>query len=203
NQAGKFVITATQMLQSMVSNPTPTRAETSDVANAILDGSDVIMLSGETSIGKYPVLAVKEMTKITRSVQGSVTSRILPESNISTAISHSVAGLCHHLPITRVVALTSGGFTARMISRFRLRQQIIAITPDKTICKALTLYYGIEPMQIPVMPRKKIMKEVAKFLQSRKMIHKNDLILFTGSIYKKESGSTNLIEIHSADEILS
>jgi pyruvate kinase len=204
NKAGKLVITATQMLQSMIENPVPTRAETSDVANAILDGTDVIMLSGETAAGKYPVLAVKEMTKIALETEKYVESKVqnADTKSISMAISGSIKELTSILPITKIVTLTRFGFTAKIISRFRLKQQIIAITPDNIIRKRLELYYGVLPLVFPDFPTENRIYKCTRFLFRKKYISRNDLILFTAGVFPAQSGSTNMIEIHHASEMI-
>lgn len=204
NRAGKFVITATQMLQSMVNEVVPTRAETSDVANAILDGTDVLMLSGESAAGKHPVLAVREMAKIARETEPHVESRIgeFESGEISTAISKCIFDITKMLPITKVVTLTKSGYTARIISRFRLRQPIIALTPDKSVKKKLDMYYGLIPIVFPDLPTEKRISEGTRHLFRKKIISKNDMILFTAGVFPAKSGSTNLIEIHYAAEMI-
>jgi pyruvate kinase len=205
NQAGKLVITATQMLQSMIDNPLPTRAETSDVANAILDGTDAIMLSAETAAGKYPVLAVREMAKIAAEVEPNVKNLIETNtsSDISGAISKSIYEMTKILPISKIITFTNSGYTARIISRFRLNKDIIAITKDNPVRKELELYYGIRPFVFPEMPTRERILKVAKFLFRKKLINKEDMVLFTASVMSLTPKSTNLIEIHKVKDLLS
>ncbi len=204
NSVGKLVITATQMLQSMINNSSPTRAETSDVANAILDGTDCIMLSGETTIGGFPVLAVKEMTRIAKEVEPSVRSFVKIDSNISIseAISMSIYEITKVLPITKIVTLTKTGYTARIISRFRLINNIIAITPSESVKRRMNLYYGVIPVVFEEMPaRERIMKST-RYLYKKNLLNKKDLVLYTAGVLSKEHGSTNLIEIHNVNDLL-
>ncbi|HXX87803.1 MAG TPA: pyruvate kinase, partial [Candidatus Acidoferrum sp.] len=132
NQRGKIVVTATEMLESMTHQPSPTRAEVSDVANAILDGTEVTMLSGETAVGEYPVESVSMMSRIANETEKAVESHIEDEGfvNVSDTISEAVQRICQEMPVDKVVTLTRSGYTARMISRFKLIQPIIAVTPD-------------------------------------------------------------------------
>ena len=132
NQRGKLVVTATEMLESMIHQPIPTRAEVSDVANAILDGTDTVMLSGETAIGAYPVEVVKMMSKITNETEKAVKSNVeeMAYNNISDTVSRAIQRICQSMPIDKVVTLTRSGYTARMIARFKISQPIIAVTPN-------------------------------------------------------------------------
>ncbi len=204
NQKGILVITATQMLQSMIENSTPTRAETSDVANAILDGTDCVMLSGETAIGKHPVLSIKEICKIASETESHVKENIImtSENTVSEAISRSIQEMAKHLPISKIITLTRTGYTARLISRFKLKQKVIAITPSDTVKKKLELYYGIIPVVIPEMPTRERIEKTAKYLLKRKLIAKNDLLLFTAGVFPVKTGSTNLIEVHRAKDLI-
>ncbi|HSV50347.1 MAG TPA: pyruvate kinase, partial [Candidatus Acidoferrales bacterium] len=124
NQRGKLVITATEMLESMIYQPSPTRAEVSDVANAILDGSDAIMLSGETAVGKYPVEAVDMMARIAHETEAAVKSNVEATHyiNISDTVSKAIQEICLSMPVDKVIALTRTGYTARMIARFKINQ---------------------------------------------------------------------------------
>ncbi len=206
NQEGKLVITATQMLHSMVENPIPTRAETSDVANAILDGTDAVMLSAETSIGKYPVLAVKEMTKIAKEVENTrknnfvITER---SSDISEAISKSIYEMQHILPISKIITFTKTGYTARIISRYRLSKEIYAITSDNSLRKRLDLYYGIRSFVFPEMQTRKRILKVTKEFYKQGLIEKHDLVLFCAGILVTKPGVTNMIEVHKTEDLLS
>jgi pyruvate kinase len=149
NYAGKPVITATQMLRSMVNSPRPTRAEAADVANAVLDGTDAVMLSEETASGSYPVEAVRFMDRIaTKAEAGFPYERFLhltPRKEISPSVAHASCVLADHLNAAAIVAHTRSGLTAEYISRFRPRQPIIALSPDDKTLRKLSLYWGCLP----------------------------------------------------------
>jgi pyruvate kinase len=150
NQRGKLVVTATEMLESMVHQPQPTRAEVSDVANAILDGSDAVMLSGETAVGQYPADAVEMMTRIANEAETAVKSKVedTPFVNISDTVSRAIYRICQTMPLDKVITLTKTGYTARMIARFKIAQPIIAVTPDLKVKKKLELTFGVQPVHI-------------------------------------------------------
>lgn len=158
NDAGKPVITATQMLESMIKNPVPTRAEVSDVANAILDGTDAIMLSEETTLGEYPVEAVKVMAKIAKEVENSLSERESvhtkaepkrhKESETTDSITSSVVKTSHDVKAKAIIALTHSGFTARMISRHKPIAYIFALSADEKTVNQMCLSYGCVPILI-------------------------------------------------------
>ena len=131
----------------MVHQPQPTRAEVSDVANAILDGSDAVMLSGETAIGEYPVEAVEMMSRIAHETETAVKSKVedMPFVNISDTVSRAIYRICQSMPLDKVITLTKTGYTARMIARFKIAQPIIAVTPDLKVKKQLELTFGVQP----------------------------------------------------------
>jgi pyruvate kinase len=136
NQNGKLVVTATEMLESMIHQPAPTRAEVSDVANAILDGTDVVMLSGETAVGQYPVEAVEMMTRIAHATENTVKSHVEDYgtfTNISDTISKAIQRICQDMPVDKIITMTISGYTARMIARFKVAQPIIAVQPKKKV----------------------------------------------------------------------
>lgn len=152
NRAGVPVITATQMLESMIRNPRPTRAEASDVANAILDGTDAIMLSGETAMGAYPIAAVATMARIAAEAERAlkVEERAFCHPDvIAEAVAHASVDTARHLSAAAIIAPTVSGFTARLLSHFRPSCPIIAVTPDPVVQRRLTLYWGVEPLLAP------------------------------------------------------
>ena len=204
NQRGKIVITATQMLESMVENPIPTRAEASDVANAILDGSDAVMLSEETSIGKYPVECVEMMTKIAREAERIVTSKVATDGfyNISETVSKSINLIASSMPLDKIVTLTRSGYTARMIARFRLKQPIIAVTDNQMVKRQMELIYGVEPVFIRYREARDIILNVAKILEMKRLIRGEDYVLFTAGIRTEKPHESNLIEIHRVSDLL-
>ncbi|MFX1466700.1 MAG: pyruvate kinase, partial [Promethearchaeota archaeon] len=151
NRYGKPVITATQMLESMTTNPRPTRAEASDVANAVLDGTDAVMLSGETAVGNYPVESVKTMDRIAKNAEGSMPYRD-PDyydhghENVAEVIGHVIHTITKEMDVAAIITVTTGGFTARMISKYRPKKSIIAITQDERVMRQLRLLWGVFPL---------------------------------------------------------
>lgn len=204
NQRGKIVVTATEMLESMTHQPSPTRAEVSDVANAILDGTEVTMLSGETAVGEYPVESVSMMSRIANETEKAVESHIEDEGfvNVSDTISEAVQRICQEMPVDKVVTLTRSGYTARMISRFKLIQPIIAVTPDARVKKQLELSFGVYPVHIDYPEEKDHILSTANKLHSMGIIRDQDTILFTAAFRTSKQHSSNLIEIHDIRELL-
>jgi pyruvate kinase len=204
NQKGKIVVTATEMLESMTYQPIPTRAEVSDVANAILDGTEVIMLSGETAVGRYPVESVLMMSKIANETEKAVESHIEDEGfiNISDTISKAVPRICQEMPVDKVVTLTRSGYTARMISRFKILQPIIAVTPDKHVKRKLELSFGVYPVHIDYLKEDDHIMATSNKLHSMGLIHDQDTILFTAAFRISKPHSSNLIEIHNIRELI-
>ncbi len=161
NAAGKPVVTATQMLESMSSNPRPTRAEAGDVANAILDGTDCVMLSGETAAGAYPAEAVETMDRIAREVEASEVyarlldarrSRFTPGPDIAEAIAYAASETADRIGAAAIVVPTISGTTARMISRNRPRRRIVAGVPDEKVRRRLLVHWGVVPVEMPLLP---------------------------------------------------
>ncbi len=204
NQTGKTVATATEMLESMMRQPTPTRAEVSDVANAILDGTDAMMLSGETSIGKYPVESVSMMSRIARETETAASSHVEDGNfiNISDTISKAVQRICQSMPVDKIVTLTRSGYTARMIARFRIAQPIIAVTPEKRVKKQLELVFGVYPVHIDYRNEKDRIIVVANKLHSMGLINDEDTVLFTAAFRTVMKHASNLIEIHNIRELM-
>jgi len=203
NQRGKTVVTATEMLESMMHNSIPTRAEVSDVANAILDGTEATMLSGETAIGQYPVEAVKMMSRIAVEAERAIKCQVEDEGfiNISDTISRAIQRICEEMPVNKVVTLTRSGYTARMISRFKITQPIIAVTPDAGVRRQLELAFGVSPVQIDYREENDRILTVAKRLQSAGLIDDEDTILFTAAFRTSQKHASNLIEIHKIKEL--
>jgi pyruvate kinase len=204
NQRGKLVITATEMLESMIYQSSPTRAEVSDVANAILDGSDAIMLSGETAVGKYPVEAVDMMARIAHETESAVKSNVEATRyiNISDTVSKAIQEICLSMPVDRVIALTRTGYTARMIARFKITQPIIAVTPDIKVKKQLELIFGVKPIMIDYLCEKDMIAAVAHKLYDMKLIGANETVLFTAGKRTNLKHASNAIEIHKIEELL-
>jgi pyruvate kinase len=203
NKVGKPVITATQMLESMVNAPRPTRAEVTDVANAIFDGTDAIMLSEETSIGKYPVQAVKMMAKIARETEAELPyEQILSqrggwlEQETDEVISYSACHTAYSLRAATVVAFTQSGSTAGRVSRYRPRVPILAITPDAVVVGRLMLRWGVYPFQIArASSVDDLFSTGAKLSKELGLAKTGDLIVITGGIPVGVAGSTNLLKV--------
>jgi len=203
NQAGKPVITATQMLESMVNAPRPTRAEVTDVANAIFDGTDAIMLSAETSIGKYPVQAVKMMTKIAREVEDKLPyEQILSErgrwleQETDELISYSACHTAHRLGAVALVAFTQSGSTAGRVSKYRPRIPILAITPSTVEVTRLLLHWGVHPIQIATASSvDDLFTTGARLSKELGLAKPGDLIVITGGVPIGIAGSTNLLKV--------
>ncbi len=207
----KVVIVATQMLESMIENPIPTRAETSDVANAILDGTDAIMLSGETAAGAYPVEAVAMMRKIADEVENSQFMRknkfprkMVEEEKDSQAmaIGMSIADMSKKMDIKAVVTITASGFTAKFLSEGRLSVPIYACCPKKEICRYIKLYRGVFPITIDIEGKidRPTLQQVDKFLINELKFSQGDSVIFTGSVPELLSGGTNFIKVHQIEK---
>jgi len=203
NQRGKLVVTATEMLESMVHNPQPTRAEVSDVANAILDGSDAIMLSGETAIGLYPVEAVEMVSRISNETEPAVKSAVepVPFINISDTVSRAIYKICQSMPLDKIVTLTKTGYTARMLARFKFAHPIIAITPDVKVKKQLELVFGVQPVVIDYLTEKDTISFVANKLYSLNLLSDKDTVLFTAGTHTTMRHASNSVEIHKMAEL--
>jgi pyruvate kinase len=198
NRAGKPVIVATQMLASMVSSPRPSRAEVSDVANSILDGADAIMLSDETTIGDYPEEAVQMMTSIAQKTEshflyGGHRNKIM-RCEIADAVSHSAITLADETGATHIVALTESGNSARMISRFRPKQPIIAISPNKKTQSQILLSYGCYAFEAKASNNiEEVSTNIKQLLTSKKLAKKGDIFILVAGIPFGSSGGTNTI----------
>lgn len=205
NQAGKPVITATQMLESMINSPRPTRAEVTDVANAVFDGSDALMLSAETSMGKYPVEAVRMMAKIARETESKLPlEHLLLERGREIApqtdemISYDAGYTAHKLGAVAIVALTESGSTARRVSKYRPKVPIIAITPQHRILGRLALCWGVHPLLMPVPPSvTELFATGAKLAKDLGLARSGDLIVITGGIPIGVTGTTNLLKVET------
>ncbi len=212
NQAGKFVITATQMLDSMQKNPRPTRAEVSDVANAIFDGTDAIMLSGESAAGAYPVESVETMATIAaRAEDMQDYSRIIKErakkgqgKDITNAIGISVGYTALNLDLHTIVTYTESGQTARLISKYRPNAQILAVTPSEKVARGLSLVWGVDAKVSHQVKTTDEMLETAKEIaETSGYAKKDDAIIITGGIpvnaARSSVGTTNFIKVSVID----
>ena len=202
---GKRVITATEMLESMISNSRPTRAEISDIANAVYDGTSAIMLSGETAAGKYPIQAVETMAKIAETTEGNIDYKKrfhdadFQIRNMTDAISHSTCGMSIDIEAKAIVACSISGMTARMISRFRSPVSIIGLTTNENTWRKLALSWGVIPAMCETFNSTDVLFYTAKKIASKELgLSKKDRIVITGGDTTGHSGNTNLIKI---DEI--
>ncbi len=199
---GKRVITATEMLESMIQNPRPTRAEISDVANAVYDGTSAIMLSGETAAGKYPVEAVATMAKIAETAEQNIhyDKRFYRNEfqirNAVDAISHSTCGMAIDIGAKAIVACSLSGMTARMVSRFRSPVPIVGLTTDENTWRKLSLSWGVTPAMCEKFTSSDVLFYTAKKIAAETLsLKKGDKIIITGGDTTGQSGNTNLIKI--------
>ena len=210
NEAGKPVITATQMLDSMIRNPRPTRAEASDVANAILDGTDAVMLSGETAVGKYPVEAVRTMVRIAEHTEERMDLGHLRERPRSTealkiaeAVSHATCSTARDLGAVAIMTPTVSGYTARMVAKYRPSVPIVAVTPSPRVLRQLTLYWGVHPV---LSERADTIDEMiasaVRTAVQNDLVHSGDIVVITGGTPGGTPGTTNLMKVQIAERIL-
>ena len=209
-RAGKRVITATQMLESMIVNPRPTRAEISDVANAIYDGTSAIMLSGETSIGMHPIEVVKTMASIAEKTEQDInyvkrfeTESLIHQSTATNAISHATCTTAIDLGAAAILTVTKSGETARMISKYRPISPIIACTPNRKTYYQLALSWGVEPIMIEEVTSTDELFELATSTAVKEgYLENGDLVVITAGIPLGVSGTTNLLKIHLVGKVL-
>ena len=209
-KAKKPVIVATQMLDSMIENSTPTRAEVNDVANAVYESADAVMLSGETAVGKYPVKAVQIMQEILLNTEKEIEKKNI-SNNISveidrdtrSAIGESVKLISKHLNIDAIVVMTESGNTAIIVSHYRPRNNIFALTPSESICRKLSLVWGI----IPILTKKfestdEMIEQSEEILIKRGLLESGDTFVLTAGVPIGVSGTTNMLKIHKISAIL-
>lgn len=210
NLAGKPVITATQMLDSMMRNPRPTRAEVTDVANAILDGSSAIMLSGETAAGKYPVESVKTMYNIAIRTEESLNYPELlklksnrTEITTTNAISKATCYTAQDLGAAAIITATSSGHTAKSVSKFRPKAPIIAVTTTEEVMRRLSLEWGVYPVLAPEsISTDDVIENSISVSLANNYVKEGDLVVITAGIPVGLSGTTNLIKVHTIGKIL-
>lgn len=206
NQDGVPVITATQMLESMIQNPRPTRAEASDVANAILDGTDAIMLSGETSVGSHPVEAVRTMVRIAEEVEAHKSEVFVcplrtpgtrDTHTVADAMTHAARETAHDLNAAAIITPTASGYTACLMSRYRPRSPIIAVTPSARVQRQLMLYWGVTPLLAPRTDNTDEM--IAYAVQAARdhgLVKGGDTVVITAGAAGTAPGTTNLMKAH-------
>lgn len=205
--SGDLCITATQMLESMIYNPMPTRAEVTDVATAVLDGTDCVMLSGETAVGKYPVQAVKIMATICNRMEKEIPKKTVITftkstqaiRTISEAVTTAIPLLADQVNASKIVAFTRSGFTATMIARFRYPADVFAVTSNRRFFRQLNLYFGIKP--ILMSDANQTVPKTAEYLIKHKYANPDETVIFSSGTYKYRSHHSNMIEVHNLGEI--
>ena len=210
NIAGKTVITATQMLDSMIRNPRPTRAETNDVANAVLDGTSAVMLSGETASGKYPLKAVVTMRKICEYTESTVDHNEILENRIkdvensmTNSIGRSACVIARDLAANAIITATTSGNTSRAIAKFRPETPIIASTPFEKIKNQLSLVWGVRPVKVLNFKDTDNLIDASMEVAVKKgFLKSGDLVVLTAGVPTGIAGSTNLLKIENVSEIL-
>jgi len=206
NVAGVPVTTATQMLESMVRSPRPTRAEAGDVANAILDGTDSVMLSEETAIGKYSDKAVSMMVQIARITESALQVKTRRhKTNLDEAIAKAVHDIVEDVGISKVVVATCSGFSAQLIAKYRPNADIIAVTPTEQVVRQMALYWGIHPLLLKdggIKSTRDLIFNSIKTAYNRKMIKKSNRVVVAAAHPFNIKGKTNLLELHTVGDIL-
>ena len=208
--SGKRVITATQMLESMIKNPRPTRAEATDVANAIYDGTSAIMLSGETAAGLYPVEALQTMVRIALRAEKDInyikrfkerTTDLSPD--VTNAISHATCTSAHDLGASAILTVTKGGRTARMISKYRPNCPILCCTTDEGVCRQLNLSWGVLPLMIEeARNTDELLERAVTAGENAGYLHGGELVVMTTGVPLGISGTTNMMKVHVVGHIL-
>ncbi len=206
NRLGKPVITATEMLESMVRNPRPTRAEVTDVAYAIISGTDAVMLSAETATGRYPVQAVKMMTRIASKIEPSLdyeeqlrlaSDRRKKPFGVADAISHATCQIAFDLGARAIITCTQSGSTARMVAKYRPQAPVLAPTPSIHVARALTLSWGVIPMQVPMTTTTDATLDAGiQAAVNSGLVKRGDLVVITGGLRTGIPGTTNLLQVH-------
>ena len=203
NSRGRIVITATQMLESMIRHARPTRAEASDVANAVLDGTDAVMLSGETAVGKHPIETVRTMSRIIREVEKSSTFRAtvedpsldLPVS--ANAIAHAAVVAAEQMIIKTVAVLTGSGGAARLLSEYRPKASVLALTTDEATFRRLALYWGVTPiLTSPIATLEELVDRAESEVCDRGLGKRDDYIVLTAGVPIGAGATTNMLQLH-------
>jgi len=210
NSAGKPVITATQMLDSMMRNPRPTRAEASDVANAIFDGTDALMLSGETAVGKYPLESLQTMVRIVEYAEAhmprlSPTKRVEVQrpSSVAEGVSHATCQTAQELDAAAIITPTMSGYTARMVSKYRPRVPIVAVTPNPAVQRRLMLHWGVCPLLVERADSTDAM--IARAVEAARLhdfVKPGDIVVITGGTAGSPPGTTDLMKVQVIERIL-
>ncbi len=209
--AGKQVITATQMLESMTHNPRPTRAEITDVANAIYDGTSATMLSGETAMGEYPIEAVKRMATIILRTESDIDykkrffdCRFGGFGNVTDAISHATCTTAHDLGAKTIITVTTSGFTARLLSRFRPQTDIIACSPDPKACRHMNMSWGVIPILMDKVEEssERLLSLAVDKVYGAGYVNYGDLVVVTAGLPLGIPGTTNMLKVQMVGDVL-
>jgi pyruvate kinase len=207
NQAGKPVITATQMLQTMIENPRPTRAEASDVVNAILDGTDAVMLSGETAVGRYPMEATTTMASICANAEAHLSDTRLSygglcrPGTVTGAISYAAVEIADEVRASAIVTATMSGTTARMVARHRPPVPVVALTPNQTTLRRLALVWGVSPVPVRNFETTDQMVEaMVRVMAERCLVSRGDVVVLTAGIPFGMGRKTNMLRVHVVGE---
>lgn len=201
NRRGLPVITATQMLESMIVEPRPTRAETSDVANAIIDGTDAVMLSGESAVGAFPIRAVETMGRIAREVEAKIDFKTYPPTgqDVARALTEAVNSISSVIHPSYIVVLTTTGHTAHFVAAQRPKAPVIAVTTSSQAYHALNLFWGIKPLLVEGVPTnfEGLVEQAETTLKERNLIGAGDKILVLGGVPAGEPHGANFVKIHT------
>lgn len=210
NRAGKPVITATQMLDSMQRNPRPTRAEASDVANAIFDGTDAIMLSGETAAGKYPLQAVQMMNQIALRAEQAIQSSEVAgrhstraERTVTDAIGHAIETMSEELGVNAVVVATTSGHSARVVSKHRPKALVVAATPRASVARQLTVSHGVFPVVVPdATTTDEVLETAVQGALDGGYVVPGNLVIVVAGVPVGQRGTTNLLKVHTIGDVI-
>ncbi|GBC96182.1 Pyruvate kinase [bacterium HR16] len=206
NRAGKPVITATQMLESMISAPHPTRAEATDVANSILDGTDAVMLSGETAVGQYPIEAVQVMHRIASRTEQALKEGVVVQPSqpvagslsVTEAVAEAVCHIAYDINACAIICATTSGSTARLVSKYRPKTPIVAFTPFESTYRQLALSWGVQPRLIPqVYTMEEMLQTAVNTAVDMGLAHEGDKVVITAGVPIGVPGNTNLIKVHT------
>ncbi len=202
NRMGGLVIVATEMLESMVNSARPTRAEVSDVANAILDGADAVMLSGETASGKYPIDAAATMARIVEETERGVSSGLRPSlierrDDLSTGVAAAAVAAAEQLGIEMIITYTERGHTARLVSEFRPRAQIIALTPNADTVNRMALFWGVKGLQVGrLQSTDAMLRQVRRLCREEGLCKVGTPVVIVAGVPLNEPGNTNMMSVH-------
>ena len=208
--AGRISVTATEMLESMTHNPRPTRAEVTDVANAVMSGTDAVMLSGETAIGEYPAQTVEAMARICQTIEeGTLADRgehpvafVGDENNVASAVAQAATQIARNVGAKTIVAFTESGSTARLISKYRPEQRVVAFTPNDQTRHRMALYWGVTPHEfVRKAYTDEEIAEASRMLENEGVAERGELVVIVAGVPPNFQASTNLVKVHRIGEL--